>query len=159
MYHCETERPQSLLRAAGAPSRACSFVPQVAQACQVCRPWKRPGQPNTLTLPLALPPNDEVQFHLMFYRSALERGVGRGERHNNNQFNIDCCTRWSACIRAPCERARDLSDCITTSWVNSPGGMKTLTLDGGTGMKGKEAYGWAMCSQMNVRHEVPHQKA
>ena len=46
-YHCETERLQSLSKVAGAPSRARGLVPQVVQACQVCRPWKR--SPRDLT--------------------------------------------------------------------------------------------------------------
>ena len=37
-YHAETERLQTILRAAGAPARACNMVPQVVQGCQVCRP-------------------------------------------------------------------------------------------------------------------------
>lgn len=50
-YHCETERLQSLLRAAGAPAKASNLVPQVVQACQACREWKRPWNANNLTHP------------------------------------------------------------------------------------------------------------
>ena len=70
-HRCETERLQSLLRAAGAPPRACICVPPVAQACQCCRPWKRFGQSHKLTLSLAMSVDEEVQLDLMFYRSAL----------------------------------------------------------------------------------------
>ena len=99
-YHCETERLQSLLRAAGAPSKACNLVPQVVQACQVCRDWKRPSNSNKLTFSLAHQFNEEVQFDLMFYRSLLQPSLG-GERGIPICHLIDCCIRWSACIVPP----------------------------------------------------------
>lgn len=53
-YHCETERLQSILRAAGVPAKVCNLVPQVVQASQVRRPWERPGQSNKLIYAWAL---------------------------------------------------------------------------------------------------------
>ena len=67
-YHRETERLQSIVRAVGVPAKACNLGPQVVQACQVCRPWKRPGQSNKLTYSLALAFDEEVQFDFVFYR-------------------------------------------------------------------------------------------
>ena len=79
-YHYETERLQSILRAAGVPAKACNLVPQVVQACQVCRPWRRPGQANKFTVSLALAFNEEVQFDLLSYHSQLEPGPGGSTR-------------------------------------------------------------------------------
>ena len=39
------------------------------------------------------------------------------------------------------------------------GGMKVLTLDEETGMRGKEADVWAMCNRIIVKHKAPQQKA
>ena len=75
-YHCEIERLQPLPRAVGALSKAVNFVLQVVQACQVCRPWRKPGQSNKLTYSLAMSFNEEVQFDLLFYHSRLEPGLG-----------------------------------------------------------------------------------
>lgn len=75
-YHCETERLQSLLRAAGVFPRACNLAPHVVQACQVCRPWKRPGHSDKFTSPLAMPFNEEARFDLLFARTALGPGLG-----------------------------------------------------------------------------------
>lgn len=47
-YHWETERLQSIFKSAGIRAKACNIVPQVMQACQLCRPWKRPAQTNKL---------------------------------------------------------------------------------------------------------------
>ena len=75
-YHCEPQRLQSLLRAAGALPKACNLVPQVVQSCQVCRPWRRPGQCNNFIHSLAFSLNEEVQFDFIFYHSGLEFGLG-----------------------------------------------------------------------------------
>ena len=99
-YHCGTERLQSLLRVVGAPARTYNLVPQVVQAYQVCRPWERPGQSNTLTYSLALAFQEEVQCELLFYRSLLEPGLG-GERVIPIVHVIDCRIRRFACVKAP----------------------------------------------------------
>ena len=51
-------------------------MPQVVQACHVCRPWEEQGQSNKVTYSFAMPFNEEAQFDLMFHRSALEFGLG-----------------------------------------------------------------------------------
>lgn len=117
LYHCETARLQNLFRAVGAPARACNSVPQVVQASQVCRPWKKPGQSNKLTYSLAMTFNEEVQFDLMFYHGALEPGL-RGAHGIPIVHLIDCCIRWSARIRSQFGTTRDLSECISLAWVN-----------------------------------------
>ncbi len=48
---------------------------------------------------------------------------------------------------------------IPLAWVNVFGGMWTLTLDGDTSMRGKEADDWVAYSQITLKHETPHQKA
>ena len=80
LYHYETERLQPLLGAVGASVEACNPVPAVVQACQACRPWRRPGQSNRFTFSLALSFQEKVQLDLLFYRSALQPGLGREKR-------------------------------------------------------------------------------
>ena len=157
-YHCETERLQSFLRAVGVLAKACNFVPQVVQACQVCRPWKRPGQANKLTYSLALSFNEEVQFDLFFYHSRLEPGLG-GARGVPIAHFIDCCIRWSACMVSQSKTIWDLLNCISNGWVGVFGNMLTLTLDGESGMKGKEVDDWAMYNQITMTYKSPRQKA
>ena len=157
-YHCETARLQSFFRAAGVPAKACNFVPQVVQACQVCRPWKGPGQANKLTYSLALSFNEEVQFDLLFYHSRLEPGFG-GANGVPIAHLIDCCIRWPACVASPSKTIWDLLNCISNGWVSVFGNMQTLTLDGESGMKGKEVDAWAMCNQITMKCKSPRQKA
>ena len=158
-YHAETERLQTILRAAGAPPKACNLVPQVVQACQVCRPWRRPGQSNKLTFSLALQFNEEVQFDLLFYHSQLQPLLNC-EKGIPIVHCIDCCIRWSACTVSPSRKTQDLLDCISGSWVDVFGNMKTLTLDQETGMRGKEVDDWAMYNQIAMKYKAPpHQKA
>lgn len=75
-HHCEPERLQSLLRAAGASARACNLVPQVVQPCQVCRAWRGFGRSNKFIYSFALAFNEEVQFDLTHCQSRLEPGLG-----------------------------------------------------------------------------------
>ena len=37
--------------------------------------------------------------------------------------------------------------------------MQTLTLDGETGMRGKDVDDWAMYNQITLKYKAPHQKA
>lgn len=90
-YHCATGL-KSLFGAAGVFPRGCNLVPHVVQACQVCRPWGKPGQSNKFTYPFVLQFNEEVQFDLMVYRSTLEPGLGGA--HGIPIVQIDCCIRW-----------------------------------------------------------------
>lgn len=131
-YQCETERLQSLLGAAGSSSKVCSFVPQVAHACQVCREWRRPGNANKLTYSLAQSFNEEVQFDLLFYRSLLQPTSG-GDKGIPVVHFIDCCIRWSACSMSPTRGTVDCLNCIYNSWVTIFGAMKTFTMDGKVG--------------------------
>ena len=150
---------QSILKAVGVPCRACGLVPQVVQAYQVCRPWKRPGQSNKLSFSLALSfDGRNVQFDYMFYKSLLEFGFG-GEQGIAIVHLMDCCIRWSACRRTPTTTIRGLLGCMSVSWINVFGGMKTSNIDGETGMKGKEVDDWCMCGQVAIKHKAPHQKA
>ena len=158
LYHCETERLQSIPGAAGIRAKACNLIPQIVQACQVCRPWRRPNQSNELTYSLAMPFNEEVQFDLMFYHSSLEPGLG-GVQCIPITHLIGCCIRWSARTRSSSKSIRDLLDNISLAWVNVSGGMQTRTLDGERGMKGKEADGWAKYNQMTTKYYAPHLKA
>ena len=134
------------------------MCPRVVQACQSCRPWKRPSQGNKLTFSFALPFQEEVQFDLLFYRSALQPGLG-GENGIPIVHLIDCCIRWSACIKSRSTTIRDLSDSMSIAWINAFGNMTVLTLDGDSGMRGKEADAWAMCSQLALKYKAPHRKA
>ena len=79
-YFCETERLQCLLRAAGAPAKACNLAPQVVQACQVCRDWQHLGNSDKLIYSPAATFNTEIQFDLMFYRSPAPAGTRRRKR-------------------------------------------------------------------------------
>ena len=54
---------------------------------------------------------------------------------------------------------RDLLDCIAIAWANVPGGLRTLTLDGESGTKGKGVDDWAMYNHMFVCHTAFDQKA
>ena len=78
-YHCSTERFQSLFGVAGAPAKVCNLVPQVVQACQACRKWKRFGDSNEFACNFEEMFNEEVQFDLSFYRSLLQPRLG-GEK-------------------------------------------------------------------------------
>lgn len=156
-YHCETERLQSPLRAAGAPAKVCNLVPQVVHACQACRDWKRLGNSNTLTYSLAEICNEEVQLDLMFYRSMLQPTFG-GEKGIPICHLIECCVRWSACTMAKFKSTTDLLDCISISWVTVIGSPEMLTLDGGSGMRAKEVDNWALYNQVTFKHKAPHQK-
>ena len=157
-YHAETERLQSILKAAGVPSRACNLVPQVVQACQVCRPWKRPGNNNKLTYSLALAFNEEVQFDLLCYHSMLEPNLG-SDKGIPIVHMIDYCIRWSACTMVRSKTTKDLLSAISSSWVSIFGNMQVLTLDGEIGMRGKDVDDWAMYNQVTLKYKAPHQKA
>ena len=146
------------MRAAGAPAKACHVVPQVVQACQVCRDWERLGSSNKLTYSLAELFNEEVQFDLLFYRSLLQPTLG-GEKGIPICHVIDCCARWSACTMAQSKSTIDLLNCISTSWVTLFGDMKTLTMDGESGMRAKEIDDWAIHSQVTLKYKAPDQKA
>ena len=128
-YHCEIERSQSIFKAAGAPSRAVNLAPQVVQGCQVRRPRRRPGQSNKLIYLLALQFQEEVQFDLLFYHSALEPNLG-GVQGISIIHSMGCCIRWFVCINVPSELTSDLPEAISIGWINVFGNMKTLTLDG-----------------------------
>ena len=84
---------------------------------------------------------------MMFYHSRLEPGLG-GAHGIPILHLIDCCIRWSACIKSQSKSTRDLLDGISLAWVNVFGGVHTLTLDGETGMRGKEVDDWAMYNQI-----------
>lgn len=157
-YHCEIERLQRILRGAGLPAKACNLVPQVVQACQVCRPWKKPAQSNKIIYSLAMQFNKEVQFDLVPYHSALEPGLG-GVQGIPIAHVIGCCIRWSACIRSSSKSINDSLDCISIAWGNVFGNMQTLTLDGETGMRGKEVDDYATCSQISMKYMPPYQNA
>ena len=157
-YHAETERLQSLLRAAGVLPKACNLVPQVIQSCQVCRPWRKPGQNNKLPYSLALSFNEGVQFDLIFYHSRLEPGLGGAHGIPVLHF-IDCCIRLSARIKSQSKSTRDLLDGISLAWVNVFGGVQTLILDGETGMRGRAVDAWAIYNQITLKYKAPHQKA
>ena len=115
-YHCGSAKPQSLLRAAGAPPRACNSVLQVVQACRVCRPWKRLSQSHKLTFSHALPSNEEFQFDLLF-RSLFEFGVV-GDKGILIIHLIDCCIRWPASMRTQSRTTKDQLEGISIAWVN-----------------------------------------
>ena len=132
LYHCGTERLQSLLRAAGAPAKVCNLVPQVVQACQVRRDWGRPSNSNKFTYSLAEAFNQEVQFDLLFYRSLLQPTLG-GEQGIPICHLIGCCIRWSSFTMLLSRTTADLLNCISTSWVTIFGSMTILTLDGNQG--------------------------
>ena len=72
---------------------------------------------------------------------------------------IDCCIRWSACLKIASKSVKDLLDGISLAWVNVFGGMQTLTLDGEIGMRGKDVDDWAMYNQVTLKYKAPHQKA
>ena len=86
------EQLQQTLKAAGAPTRAINMVPEVVNACQVCRMWKRSGNKSTLSGSLSTSFNLDVQFDLLFFESALEPQKGRRPIIHL----IDTCLRWSA---------------------------------------------------------------
>ena len=102
--------------------------------------------------------NEEVQFDLLFYHSRLEPGLG-GAHGIPIIHLIDCCIRWSACLKSQSKTTKDLLDGISLAWVNVFGGMQTLTLDGETGMRGKDVDDWAMYNQITLKYKAPHQKA
>ena len=81
--------------------------------------------------------NEEVQFDHMCYHSALEPSLG-GVQGIPVVHLIDCCIRWSACVRSQSRTTNDSSDCISLAWVNVFGGMHILRLDGEIVMRGKE---------------------
>ena len=60
---------------------------------------------------------------------------------------------------SPSRRTSDLLDCISGSWIDVFGPMKVLTLDGETGMRGKEVDDFAMYNQTTMKYKSPHQKA
>ena len=62
-------------------------------------------------------------------------------------------------MRPQTKTTKDLLECMTLSWVNAFGAMKTLTLDGETGMRGKDVDDWAMYNQITLKYKAPHQKA
>ena len=157
-YHCGTERLQSLLRAAGAHPKACTLVPQVVQSCRVCRPWRKPGQSNKLIYSLAVSFNEEVQFEFVFYHSRFKFGLG-GAHGISVVHLIDCCIRWSACMRSQSKTTRELLGGISLAWVNVSGGMTTLVLDGEIGMRGEHVDDVTMYNQIALKHKAPHQKA
>ena len=157
-YHCETERLQSLLKAAGAPSKAINLFPQIIQARQICRPWKKPSQSNQLTYSLATNFNEEVQIDLLFYQSKLEPSLGGAQRIPIIHL-IDCCRRWSTCLKPQSKTTKDLLNKISLACVDVFGGMNTLTLDGETGMRGKDVDDWATYNEITLKYKAPHQKA
>lgn len=53
----------------------------------------------------------------------------------------------------------DLLDCISNSWIMVFGSMRTLTLDGGSGMRAKDVDDWAMYNHVALKRKAPHQKA
>ena len=59
----------------------------------------------------------------------------------------------------PFRGTQDLLDRISVAWVNVVGHMKGLALDGETGMRSKEADGWALYNQVALTYNEPHQKA
>ena len=97
-------------------------------------------------------------MELLFYHSALQPDLG-GDKGIPIVHMIDCCIILSACTISPSKRTTDLLDCISGSWIDVFGNMKVLTLDGETGMKGKDVDDWAMYSQTTMRYKAPHQKA
>ena len=149
-YRCETERLQSLLRAAGAPAKACNLVPAVVQTCQVCREWRRPGNANKLTFSLAESFNEEVQFDLLFYKSLLQPTLG-GEKGIPICHLMGCCIRWSACTTSPTRNTANFLNCISNSWIMVFERMETLTLDGESGMRAKEVDDWAMYNRVTFQ--------
>ena len=128
-YHVETERLQSLRRAAGAFPTSCNLVPQVVQSCQVCRPWRKPRQNKKFVYSLAFSVNQEVHLDFMFYYSRSEFGLG-GVHGGPILHLIDCCIRWSVCIKSHSKTIRNLFDGISVAWANVFGGMNTFILDG-----------------------------
>ena len=87
--------------------------------------------------------NEDVQFDLLFYRGRL--GAKLGGAHGVPIIHlIDCCIRWSACLKPQSKTILDLFDGISLAWVDVFGGMRVLTFDGETGIRGNEVDDRAM---------------
>ena len=157
-YRCEPKRFQSICKAAGVPARACGLVPHVMQTCQVGRSWKRPSQSDKFTYGLALAFQEDVQFDIRFYHSALQPGLG-GETGIPIVHLIDCCIQWAARMLSHSCSTMGLFDCMPVAWVNVFGGMQVLSLDGETGVGSTQAGAWVTCSQATLKHKTPHQQA
>ena len=75
-----------------------------------------------------------MQFDLLLYHSALQLGLG-GENGIPIVHLIDCCIRWSACIKSPSKTIRDLLNSISISWANAFGNLKALIFGMGGGAR------------------------
>ena len=65
-WHVSAEQMPKLLSAAGVPTGTVRLVPDIVDACRVCRAYTRPGPANAATARLVTQFNDVAQHDLLF---------------------------------------------------------------------------------------------
>ena len=150
--HCSTERLQSTWRAAGALARA---PPQVVQACQVRRAWRRPYDKNALSASMVEPFDADVQIGLGFFPSLIATRLGQ----ISIGHSIDCFTGWSAVVFPRGKKEEQLLHCGCQIWIIAFGAVTAFTLDEETGMREIDASPWPAQTQPTLKRKAPHQTA
>ena len=154
-WHAGVSDLQRILRAAGAPPAAIADTPAVVQGCLICRDWKKPPPHSVATFRIVLEFNEEVQWDLLFYMSLIEPT----EHQRPISHLVDACIRWSSTALPRSREEADLCSAIAAQWIRIHGPMKTLVIDGETGLTGRCASDWAQAHGLNLKIKAPRQKA
>ena len=129
-WHCGTTTLQRLLKAAGAPSEVLDMVPQIVDTCRICRAWVKPRD-TIASSKLVTSFNQEVECDIVFSKH-------QGEQKKFLMF-VDRGVRWTATAEIATKSTEDLLDTIDATWISIFGPMKTLIVDGETGLDDEDS--------------------
>eukprot|EP00971_Amphidinium_carterae_P080427 1591555-Amphidinium_carterae.1 len=127
-----------VLTAAGAPQAALQEIPLIANSCQICRRWTRPGRRGQASSNTATDFNQEIQIDLLTYHSINDPHVSHYILHM-----IDVATRYAQAVVVASKAEKDLCESISVHWIMVFGSPTLMTVDGEKGMHSLFTADWA----------------
>eukprot|EP00971_Amphidinium_carterae_P122267 2420950-Amphidinium_carterae.1 len=137
-HHLNTKQMTDVLTAAGAPQAALQEIPLIANSCQICRRWTRPGRRGQTSSNTATDFNQEIQIDLLTYHSITDPHVSYYILHM-----IDVATRYAQAVVVASKAEKDLCESISVHWIMVFGSPTFMTVDGEKGMHSLFTADWA----------------
>eukprot|EP00971_Amphidinium_carterae_P107671 2131956-Amphidinium_carterae.5 len=144
-HHLSTKQMTDVLTAAGASPTALQEIPLIANSCQICRRWTRPGRRGQASSNTVTNFNQEIQIDLLTYHSIIDEKASHNILHM-----IDVATRYAQAVVVQSKAEKDLCETISTHWIMVFGSPTLLTVDGEKGLHSLFTADWAEINGVNM---------
>ena len=127
-WHASSLTMKRFLEKVGVSEVTIANIPNIVQACPVCREWSRPGPSNISTTSVPDKFNQQVEVDLIEVNHIID------SKHHRILHMVDRCTRWQATTEVPNKEEDTLLQAIERIWIGIFGPPTELIVDGEGGI-------------------------